>query len=375
MDAVKSKKVRFPNFFTPKPLIFLVSAKNSFGNIWKSKFSRIENKGKFRAHWRCNRAKARPWPVLQTLAWRAMSGRGAELFEAVEQGAWLARIFSRAAARANHAARSISGKDALRPLPGGQTISNVLLRTAPTSKSPSSAKASTRLPPRWRRISIPGWMGDKSWYSVIGVVADTKDQDLRAPVPPMFCMPLEQTEVPAGVTFEIRTASDAAAAAPTVLRVIAQVDGRLPLGGMRTLNDQMDDSLLQERLIASLASLFGVLAVLLACVGLYGLLAYRVNRKTNEIGIRMALGSPRVQIAGMILRQASLMVLAGLVVGIPAAMGVARLLRSQLYGLVPYDPMTILFAVSLMTAVASLASYLPARRAMRVDPMVALRHE
>ncbi len=229
--------------------------------------------------------------------------------------------------------------------------------------------------PIGRRISIPGWMGDKSWYSIIGVVADTKDQNLRAPAPPMFCIPLEQTEVPAGVTFEIRTASDAAAAAPTVLRVIAQVDGRLPLSSMRTLNDQMDDSLLQERLIASLASLFGVLAMLLACVGLYGLLAYKVSRKTNEIGIRMALGAGRLQIAGMILRQASLMILAGLLVGIPAAMGVARLLRSQLYGLVPYDPMTILFAVSLMTAVASLASYLPARRAMRVDPMVALRHE
>jgi ABC-type antimicrobial peptide transport system permease subunit len=177
------------------------------------------------------------------------------------------------------------------------------------------------------------------------------------------------------VTFEIRTASNAAAAAPTVLRVIAQVDGRLPLSGMRTLNDQMDDSLLQERLIASLASLFGLLAVLLACVGLYGLLAYKASRKTNEIGIRMALGAGRLQIAGMILRQASLMVLAGLVVGIPAAIGVARLLRSQLYGLVPYDPMTILFAVSLMNAVGLLASYLPARRAMRVDPMVALRHE
>ncbi|MGO8789524.1 MAG: ADOP family duplicated permease [Terriglobia bacterium] len=229
--------------------------------------------------------------------------------------------------------------------------------------------------PIGRRISTPGWVGDKSWYSIIGVVADTKDQNLRAPVPPMFCIPLEQTEVPAGVTFEIRTASDAAAAAPTVLRVIAQVDGRLPLSGMRTLNDQMDDSLLQERLIASLASLFGLLAVLLACVGLYGLLAYKVSRKTNEIGIRMALGAGRVQIAGMILRQASLMVLAGLVVGIPAAMGVARLISSQLYGLVPYDPMTILFAVSLMTAVASLASYLPARRAMRVDPMAALRQE
>ena len=229
--------------------------------------------------------------------------------------------------------------------------------------------------PIGRRISTPGWVGDKSWYSIIGVVADTKDQNLRTAVPPMFCIPLEQTEVPAGVTFEIRTAIDAAAAAPTVLRVIAQVDGRLPLAGMRTLNDQMDDSLLQERLIASLASLFGVLAMLLACVGLYGLLAYTVSRKTNEIGIRMALGAGRRQIAGMILRQASLMVLAGLVVGVPAATGVARLLRSQLYGLAPDDPMTILFAVSLMTAVASLASYLPARRAMRVDPMVALRHE
>jgi len=144
-----------------------------------------------------------------------------------------------------------------------------------------------------RRIGIPGWMGDKSWYSIIGVVADTKDQNLRAPIPPMFCIPLEQTEVPAGVTFEIRTASDAAAAAPTVLRVIALVDGRLPLSGMRTLSDQMDDSLLQERLIAPLASLFGVLAMLLACVGLYGLLAYKVSRKTNEIGIRIALGAGR----------------------------------------------------------------------------------
>jgi len=147
--------------------------------------------------------------------------------------------------------------------------------------------------PVGRRISIPGWVGDKSWYSIIGVVADTKDQNLRAPIPPMFCIPLEQTEVPAGVTFEIRTASDAAAAAPTVLRVIALVDGRLPLSGMRTLSDQMDDSLLQERLIAPLASLFGVLAMLLACVGLYGLLAYKVSRKTNEIGIRIALGAGR----------------------------------------------------------------------------------
>ncbi len=110
-------------------------------------------------------------------------------------------------------------------------------------------------------------------------------------------------------------------------------------------------------------------------MGIYGVVSYSVGQRVHEIGIRMALGAGRLQIAGMILRQASLMVLAGLLVGIPAAMGVARLLRSQLYGLVPYDPITILFAVSLLTAVGLLASYLPARRAMRVDPMVALRHE
>jgi ABC-type antimicrobial peptide transport system permease subunit len=104
-------------------------------------------------------------------------------------------------------------------------------------------------------------------------------------------------------------------------------------------------------------------------------MAYTVSRKTNEIGIRMALGSGRIQIAGMILREALLMVLAGFVVGIPAAMATARLIRSQLYGLGPYDPMTMLFAVSVMTGVAVLACYPPATRAMRIDPMAALRYQ
>jgi ABC-type antimicrobial peptide transport system permease subunit len=115
--------------------------------------------------------------------------------------------------------------------------------------------------------------------------------------------------------------------------------------------------------------------VLLASVGLYGVMAYTVSRKTNEIGIRMALGSGRIQIAGLILREALLMVLAGLVLGIPAALATARLMRSQLYGLGPYDPMTVFFALGLMTVVAVLACYLPATRAMRIDPMAALRYE
>ncbi len=229
--------------------------------------------------------------------------------------------------------------------------------------------------PIGRRLSIPTFAGDKSWYSIVGVVADAKSEDLREAVRPMVYVPTEQTVVPAGVTFEVRTARDASAEAPAVLHAVAQVDGRLSVSGVKTLNDQMDDSLVQERLVASLAGLFGILAVLLASVGLYGVMAYTVSRRTNEIGIRIALGSGRVQIAGMILREALLMVLAGLVLGIPAALATARLMRSQLYGLGPYDPTTLLFAVGVMTGVAVLACYPPATRAMRIDPMAALRYE
>jgi predicted permease len=229
--------------------------------------------------------------------------------------------------------------------------------------------------PIGRRLSIPNFAADKSWYSIVGVVADARSEDLRGAVRPMVYVPTEQTLLPAGVTFEVRTARDASTEAPAVLHAVAQVDGRLSLSGMKTLNDQMDDSLVQERLVASLAGLFGILAVLLASVGLYGVMAYTVSRKTNEIGIRMALGSGRIKIAGMILREALLMVLAGLVLGIPAAMATAHLIRSQLYGLGPYDPMTMLFAVTVMTGVAVLACYPPATRAMRIDPMAALRYE
>jgi predicted permease len=229
--------------------------------------------------------------------------------------------------------------------------------------------------PIGRRLSIPTFAADKSWYSIVGVVADAKSDDLREAVKPTIYVPTEQTVVPAGVTFAVRTAGDAAAEAPAVLHAVAQIDGRLSLSGMKTLNDQMDDSLLQERLVASLAGLFGILAVVLASVGLYGVMAYTVSRKTNEIGIRMALGSSRIQIARLVLREALLMVLAGLVLGIPAALATARLIRSQLYGLGPYDPMTLLFAVGVMTGVAVLACYPPATRAMRIDPMAALRYE
>ncbi len=229
--------------------------------------------------------------------------------------------------------------------------------------------------PIGRRLSIPGYAGDTSWYSIVGVVANARSEDLRDAAIPMVYVPTEQTVVAAGVTFEVRTAKDASLEAPAVLHAVAAVDSRLSLSDMRTLNDQRNDSLLQERLVASLAGLFGILAVLLASVGLYGVMAYTVSRRTNEIGIRMALGSGRIQIARLVLREALLMVLAGLVLGAPIAIAAARLMRSQLYGLSPYDLKTMLSAACIMTGVAVLACYLPATRAVNVNPMVALRHE
>ena len=228
--------------------------------------------------------------------------------------------------------------------------------------------------PIGRRLSIPGFAGDKSWYSIVGVVADARSEDLREAAKPMIYVPTEQTVVPAGVTFAVRTAKDPSAEAPAVLRAVAQI-GRISVSGMRTLQDQRDDSLAEQRLVASLAGLFGILAMLLASVGLYGVMAYTVSRKTNEIGIRIALGSGRIQVAGLILREALLMVMTGFAMGIPAALATARLMRSQLYGLGPYDPATLMFAVAVMTGVALLACYPPATRAMRIDPMAALRYE
>ena len=177
------------------------------------------------------------------------------------------------------------------------------------------------------------------------------------------------------MTFKVRTAIDPHRIVRAILQAVKATESRLPVSDVKTLTEQVDQSLMQERLVASLSSLFGVLALLLAADGLYGLMTYAVNRRTGEIGIRMALGAARGQIAGMILRETLRLVLIGLGIGIPAAIAASRLIKSELYGLKSNDPMTLLIAISTMAGVAVLAAYLPARRASRVEPMVALRTE
>ncbi len=158
-----------------------------------------------------------------------------------------------------------------------------------------------------------------------------------------------------------------------------KVDPNLPQFDVHTLSEEMDAALIRERLIAMLSTLFGGLAVLLACVGLYGLLAFAVVQRTGEVGIRMALGAARGDVLWMILREALLLGVAGVAIGVPVALACGRLIASRssglLFGLKATDPTTVTSAAALLIFVTALAAYLPARRASRVDPMVALRNE
>ncbi len=212
---------------------------------------------------------------------------------------------------------------------------------------------------------------------VVGVVRDAKYNSLREkPTRMVYCLVVQMT---GGERYlydmEVRTKSDPATMAAGVRRAIAEIDKSLPLTQVTTLTEQVDRSLSQERLVARLSSFFGLLALLLACIGLYGIMAFAVVRRTNEIGVRMALGARASDVLWMVLREALLLVGAGTVIGLPVALASSRLIASQLFGLTPADPLTISVATLMLAGVATLACYLPARRASRVEPMLALRYE
>jgi predicted permease len=211
---------------------------------------------------------------------------------------------------------------------------------------------------------------------VVGVIRDTKYDSLREPAPPTVYQ-LYQALPPSArtVTVVVRTASDPSAMIEPVRAAMRQVDPDVPVIGMTTQTDQVEGRMAQERLFALAYSLFGGLALLLACIGLFGLMSYNVARRTNEIGIRMALGAQRRGVVGMVLRESMAMVGAGVVLGLVATVATGRLVASVLFGLSPTDGWTLAAVIALMAAVSLAACYLPARRAARVDPMVALRYE
>jgi predicted permease len=208
-------------------------------------------------------------------------------------------------------------------------------------------------------------------YEIIGVVHDAKYNSLRRDIQAMMYTP----QSAGGASFELRTAADPQAILPAIREVVAQVNTNLPLYDVKTESEQIDRLLFQERLVARLSGFFGLLVLVLACVGLYGLLSYEVSRRTREIGIRMALGAHRGTVLKLVLRQGIVLAIVGAGVGIGVAMGVMRYLASMLYDVHANDPVTIIAVAILLTIVALAACYIPARRAMRVDPIVALRYE
>ena len=208
-------------------------------------------------------------------------------------------------------------------------------------------------------------------YEIIGVVRDSKYNDLRREISPTMYEPQSGM----GASFEVRTAGDPQALVPAIRRVVAEINPNLPLRDVTTESQQIDRLLFQERLIARLSAFFGLLALVLACIGLYGLLSYEVARRTREIGIRMALGAQVGDVLRLVVTQGFALALVGAVVGIGVALGVTRYLASMLYDVRANDPVTII-AVSVVLALVALAAcYIPARRATHVDPIVALRHE
>jgi putative ABC transport system permease protein len=211
---------------------------------------------------------------------------------------------------------------------------------------------------------------------IIGVVKDAIYKSLREPSRPMFYLPFSQAGTGRGqMTLVVRTAGDPGPVVDAMRREVRALDPGMPMFEVETLNTQIAASLSQERLVATLSSVFGVLALFLACIGLYGVMAYDVTRRTREIGIRMALGATARQVVELVLGETLWLVGIGVVIGLGAALIATRWVESLLFGLQPHDPLTIGLAVLVLLAVAALAGYLPARRASRVDPMVALRHD
>ena len=226
-------------------------------------------------------------------------------------------------------------------------------------------------------------------YEIVGVVADAKYNNPRGQFRPFFFRPLTQRNLnfkePGDMTGEnwsmyinsivLRFRSNPQNVDALVRRTLGNIDPNLTIMDLKSLDYQVAGNFNQERLIARLTMLFGILALLLASVGLYGITAYSVARRTSEIGVRMALGADRVDVVGMVMRGAFSQVVLGLAIGIPIALLGARVIATQLYGVHAYDPLSLLIAAAVLSLAAAVAGFVPARRAASIEPMKALRSE
>jgi predicted permease len=215
----------------------------------------------------------------------------------------------------------------------------------------------------------------RTQFEIVGVIGDAKYGDVREQPRPMFYLPLFQYLQERPYQVHVRTAGDPAAPIAAMRREIQTMDQDISIDRVRTIKEVIHDLLQHDRMFALLASAFGLLALLLTSIGIYGVVAYQVARRTGEIGMRMALGAQRADVLWMVMRETLLVLVAGAALGLPAAVAVARVLRNLLFALAPSDPASIVTAAATLAVAGALAGFLPARRAASLSPMDALRHE
>jgi predicted permease len=219
-----------------------------------------------------------------------------------------------------------------------------------------------------------GYSQGHSGYEIVGMVADAKTTNVREPAAPMVFRPLEQAMQHAR-SLEVRTAADSRAILAPIRIAVSEVAPDLPVIEFSALADRVDRTLRQEKLLAQLTGAFALMSLLLACLGIYALLSYRVSRRTAELGIRSALGAQKLDIIRMVIGESLMLAGLGFAAGLALVFGTTRLIRALLYGLSPTDPLTLAGAIVGLLGLVVIAAYIPAHRATRVDPMVALRHE
>jgi macrolide transport system ATP-binding/permease protein len=221
-----------------------------------------------------------------------------------------------------------------------------------------------------------GCPGSARDFEIIGVAKNAHYGDLKNEIPPVIYIPYNQSPVPpVEMTYAVRTAGDPLAIAKTIRDIVHQADSRVPATFIRSQTAALDQVMGQEIMFAELCSAFAILALLIACVGLYGTMSYNVGRRTAEIGIRMALGAQRGRVVRLVVREVFLLAVLGLAIGLPTALAASKLVKSFLFRMNPNDPLAVALAVAILLGSALLAGYVPAWRASRIDPMIALRHE
>jgi predicted permease len=229
--------------------------------------------------------------------------------------------------------------------------------------------------PIGRHIGFGTDPGTKTPIEIVGVAGDAKYTGVRDEIPRQVFVAFLQSDFAGGSVVYVRTAGDPGVAFASVRRIVRDIDANVPIYNMRTLDHQIELSLRNDRIIATLSTAFGILATALAMIGLYGVMAYTVARRTREIGVRMALGAATRDVVWLVMREVLWLAGSGIVLGLSVAIAIGRFLQSPLYEIAPNDPLTMAGAAVTLGIVALLAGYIPARRATRVDPVLALKYD